>query len=132
MLAAAVVSAAFAVSASAAMGETCPEYVGGYMSTTIHSATDPEDYCWKVTTLNEGQTLEQVNDQQILVRSNKTGATVWQINAQPARDAEGTAVPTSIALTGEREFIYTVPPPRRQSCGGWRSIRLSDLRGREL
>ncbi|MGN6200990.1 MAG: hypothetical protein ACTHNY_01105 [Solirubrobacterales bacterium] len=91
---------------ASALAETCPSYEGAYMFTTIHSAQDPEDYCWEVT-LYEGQHLQQVDDQEIDVIS-KTGAVAWTINAEPAHDAEGADVPTTIALTGENEFVLTV------------------------
>jgi hypothetical protein len=88
------------------MGESCPPFEGGYMFTTIYGPEEPEDYCWEVT-LNDGQELQQVDDQQIDVVS-KTGAAAWTINAAPAHDAEGATVPTTIAVTGEAEFTLTV------------------------
>lgn len=99
------VLACFVLPAVAA-AEPCPQFNGGYMFTDIQGPEDPEDYCWEVT-LNPGQKLQQVDDQEIDVIS-KTGAAAWVIDASPARDAEGASVPTTVLLTGETEFTLTV------------------------
>jgi hypothetical protein len=72
----------------------------------IHSPEDPEDYCFEVQ-LNEGQTLEQIDDRHIAVKS-KTEAVAWEISAALAHDATGVEVPTTIAVTGENLFTLTV------------------------
>jgi hypothetical protein len=91
---------------AAAAAEPCPPFDGGMSFQSIQGPEDPEDYCWEVT-LDEGQELQQVSDQEIDVVS-KTGAAAWVINAAPAHDANGATVPTTIALTGDAEFTLTV------------------------
>jgi hypothetical protein len=91
---------------SVAAAQACPAFDGVMSFPEIHSSEDPEDYCWEMT-LNEGQELRQVSDQQIAVVS-KTGAEAWTINAPPAHDAEGVSVPTTVTVTGETEFTLTV------------------------
>ncbi|HET7418109.1 MAG TPA: hypothetical protein VFJ61_10845 [Solirubrobacterales bacterium] len=94
-----------AAPSSAAAAEACAPYSGSGVP-TISSAEGPEDFCWEVP-LNAGQELVQIDEQHVGVLS-KTGEMAWVITAGPARDAEGSAVPTSIAVAGPREVKLTV------------------------
>jgi hypothetical protein len=101
-----VAALAFAVVPSAAVAaETCPPYEGmGFPQ--IKGPEDPEDYCFEVQ-LNEGQTLEQIDDRHVAVKS-KTGGIAWELQAALAHDATGVEVPTTIAVTGEDLVMLTV------------------------
>jgi len=72
----------------------------------IHSAADPEDYCWEVE-LHEGQELRQIDDQHAAVyyEDEHIGMT---IAAEQAHDADGSSVPTTLAVTGEDIVTLTV------------------------
>lgn len=96
---------ACAAAPSVAVAETCLPYEGQWFP-TINGLEDPEDYCFEVQ-LNEGQTLEEVDDQLAVVNS-KTGGVAWEIHATPARDATGAAVPTTLTVTGENLVTLTV------------------------
>lgn len=102
-LVAALVGAAVPGAATAA--ETCPPYEGTWFP-QIKGPEDPEDYCFEVQ-LNEGQTLEQIDDRHVGVKS-KTGGIAWEIPAALAHDATGVEVPTTIAVTGENLVTLTV------------------------
>jgi hypothetical protein len=82
-----------------------PVYQGGYFP-TIYGPTDPEEFSWEVE-LGETQELEQVNDQEVTV-SYSNGLRAFSITAEPAHDAVGTAVPTTIQKTGEKVVTLTV------------------------
>lgn len=96
-----VIAMAFPAAAAA-----LPSYEGGQMFPIIHGAVDPEEYSWEVE-LGDEQELEQVDDQLAVVKS-KTGAVAWSINATPAHDAEGAAVPTALAVTQPNIVTLTV------------------------
>lgn len=89
----------------AAAAEACLPY-GAQWFPQIKGPEDPEDYCFEVQ-LNEGQTLEQIDDRHVAVKS-KTGAVAWEISAAPAHDATGVEVPTTIAVSGENLVTLTV------------------------
>ncbi len=73
---------------------------------TINGPADAEDVCWEVE-LDDEQELRAVDDQQVDVVYSD-GHRGLTIRAQPAHDAEGTAVPTSIAVTGTNTILFTV------------------------
>jgi len=83
-----------------------PSYDGGQMFPTIKGSEDPEEYAWEVQ-LNAEQELEQVDDQLAVVKS-KAGAVAWSIAAEPAHDAEGHAVPTTLVVTQPNVITLTV------------------------
>jgi hypothetical protein len=74
---------------------------------TIHSPADPEDYCWEVE-LGEEQELRWVDDQHAEVIYTDGEHVAVTITATEAHDAEGSAVPTSIAVSGGNVITLTV------------------------
>lgn len=106
LLGAAIAVLAWAAAPTGAAAEPCPVFATGFFFPTIHGPADPEDYCWTVE-LASGRTLEQIDERQIAVMT-KTGAEASRISAPSARDATGTEVPTSIALTAENLITVTV------------------------
>lgn len=83
-----------------------PEYGGAMAFQTIHDPTDPEDYSWKIRVL-DGQELKLIDDQHAEV-VHEEGTRAFLITAELAHDAEGKAVPTSIATTAENVLTLTV------------------------
>jgi hypothetical protein len=73
----------------------------------LHSAADPEDFCWEVQ-LDPDQVLRQVDDQQAEVVYADDEHHAFSIAATPAHDADGSAVPTTIAVTGPTTILFTV------------------------
>lgn len=104
-----------AVPSVAAASETCPPYEGMWFP-QIKGPRDPEDFCFEVQ-LNEGQTLEQIDDHHVGVRS-KTGAIAWEVQAALAHDATGVEVPTTIAVTGGNLVTLTVHHRAGNSAAG--------------
>lgn len=97
----------FMAVATQASADVCPPYEGVQFH-EIQSAADPEDFCWEVQ-LEEEQELRPIDQQHVGVYS--TGETEYlagEIAAEPAHDAEGASVPTSIAVTGERDITVSV------------------------
>lgn len=84
-----------------------PEYNGAFMFTMIRDVNAPEQYVWHVG-LNPGQSLVQADKSHIQVMS-KTGAEAWLITATSARDATGDAVPTTVAVQGTDEIVFSIP-----------------------
>jgi hypothetical protein len=76
------------------------------MFPVINGPEGPEEYAWEVQ-LNEEQTLELIDEQLAVVRS-KAGAVAFQIQAELAHDAEGKAVPTTLAVTQPNVITLTV------------------------
>lgn len=105
LLAAAAATFLCAVAAAPASAEVCPPYEG-IQFPEIHSAAEPEDYCWEVQ-LEEEQELRQIDEQHVGVYYSEEHL-AFTIVAQPAHDVEGASVPTSIAVTGESDFTVTV------------------------
>ncbi len=81
-------------SASAAL----PPFNGLTSFPTIQSPADPEEFSWRVT-LSEEQQLEAVDDKTARVRY-ADGHTAFVITAEPAHDADGSTVPTSLVVSG--------------------------------
>jgi len=100
-----VLLAAVLVLALPAGAAALPAYEGQTFP-VIHGAADPEEYGWEVQ-LNPEQELEQVDDQLAVVKS-KGGAVAWSIHAEPAHDAEGATVPTTLAVTQPNIVTLTV------------------------
>lgn len=99
-----VVAAAFMLFPAAAAG--APVYAGGQMFPVIEGPDEPESYEWEVQ-LDPEQVLEPVDDQLAVVKS-KTGALAFQIQAEPAHDADGKAVPTTLSVTDPNIVTLTV------------------------
>jgi hypothetical protein len=64
---------------------------------TIHGPSDPEEFSWEVI-LAEGAYLESVDDQTAEVYY-ENGHPAFGIDAEPAHDAVGTTVPTSLEVS---------------------------------
>jgi hypothetical protein len=101
----ALLTACGLVSGVAAATASLPVYEGGGFP-DIHSASDPEDFSWEVE-LGTGQSLQQIDDHEVAVDS-KSGEPSWWITAEPAHDANGATVPTTIQMTGENVVTLTV------------------------
>jgi hypothetical protein len=106
LLAAVVAVLLCMATAAPASAEVCPPYEGVQFP-EIHSAADPEDYCWEVQ-LAEEQELRQIDEQHVGVYYSEEGQLAFTIAAQPAHDVEGASVPTSIAVTGASDITVTV------------------------
>ena len=105
-----IVSGAALVLPSAAVGADTivrPEYDGAVMFTTIRDAAAPELYEWRLK-LHQGQYLVQANPQQIEVKWG-SGATAFLVTADPAHDATGKAVPTSLSIINSTDIALQVP-----------------------
>ncbi|HEX8753212.1 MAG TPA: hypothetical protein VF731_07335 [Solirubrobacterales bacterium] len=88
-----------------AAGASLPVYEGQAFP-RIQSASDPEEFSWEVE-LGPGQELEQVDEREVAIDS-RTGARSWSIVADPAHDATGATVPTTIRVVGEDVVTLTV------------------------
>ncbi|HET7588618.1 MAG TPA: hypothetical protein VFK14_00315 [Solirubrobacterales bacterium] len=73
---------------------------------SIHGPEDPEDYCFEVD-LSEGQELRQIDDQHAEV-SYLDGHRAFGIEVEPAHDAIGTAVPTTLLVAQPNIITLTV------------------------
>jgi hypothetical protein len=73
----------------------------------IQDPSGPEDYSWEVQ-LAKNQALEQVDDQTAVVYYVGDHTTAFPITAEPAHDAEGASVPTTLAVTGSDVITLTV------------------------
>ena len=105
-LVAVVVTCALAIGSSAALASPPVYGSGAPMFPRIDSPAEPEEFSWEVT-LYEEQELRQINEQEIGVYYT-SGQRAVLIQAEPAHDADGATVPTTIQVTGERVFTLTV------------------------
>jgi hypothetical protein len=78
---------------------------GGMSFGEIHGPSDPEEYSWTVE-LGEDQVLRAIDDQHAWV--SEDGHAVMAITAELASDADGTAVPTTLAVSGRDVITLTV------------------------
>lgn len=102
-----LVAAIFAALPGAAVAaEPCPPFDGSMSFPNIHGSEDPEDYCWEVQ-LGEDQELRQVSDTEAKVL-DEGGHVAFTIEAEPAHDAIGTEVPTTLAVTDPNLITLTV------------------------
>lgn len=93
--------------ASAASAEPLPPY-GGLMSfPEIKGPTDPQDFSWQVI-LSKDQALEQLDDQTALVYYERDHEPALTITAEPAHDAVGTNVPTTLSVSEGDVITLTV------------------------
>lgn len=72
----------------------------------IHGPSDPEEYSWAVT-LGPGQQLESIDEQHAEVYY-EDGTVSFLITAEPAHDATGAAVPTSLSVSAGNVVTLTV------------------------
>jgi PASTA domain len=95
-----------ALSAGSAVAEL-PPYEGTMNFAPITGPSDPEDFSWLVN-LGEGQELRAIDEQHAVVFDTESQKTAIGIAAAPAHDAIGTAVPTSLSVSGENVITLTV------------------------
>lgn len=84
-----------------------PLYDGLMSFPYIQDSSGPEDYSWKVK-LAKDQALEQIDDQTAIIYYVEGPYPAFSINAQPAHDAVGTNVPTTLSVTGSDIIVLTV------------------------
>jgi hypothetical protein len=105
--AAAVLIAVSAVAAAPALaGAALPTYDGAVAFPNIKGPADPEEFSWEVT-LGKGQELQQVDAQHAQVAYDD-GTIAATIDAERAHDAEGSEVPTSLAVSDGNVVTLTV------------------------
>jgi sugar lactone lactonase YvrE len=85
---------------------TRPLYEGSMSFAMIRDSLGPESFSWTVR-LGFDQVLQQVDDTHAVVMYEE-GAPAFTITAQPAHDAVGTAVPTSLLVTDGNTITYKV------------------------
>ncbi|HET7574284.1 MAG TPA: PASTA domain-containing protein [Solirubrobacterales bacterium] len=83
-----------------------PLYDGALTFPNIEGPQGPEEFAWRVS-LGEGQVLEQVDEAQAVVRY-ESGHLAFTIQAEPAHDAIGATVPTTLAVSEEDVITLTV------------------------
>lgn len=96
-----------ALPAAAVAAEPCPPFDGGMSFPNIQGPDDPEEYCWEVN-LAEGQALRQVNDGEAEVYYTEPEHHAFSIVAEHAHDADGTDVPTTLAVVQPNVIVLTV------------------------
>jgi hypothetical protein len=109
-LAAAVVAALLMVLAPAsASAEDVPPYDGAMSFPAIQGPEDPEEFSWQVQ-LGEDEELRAIDDRHAGVYYVGEGEEMrtMTIVAQAAHDAEGKAVPTTLAVTQPNVITLTV------------------------
>src|SRR3954454_16384526 len=90
--------AALALSAPAgACAEPLPVFTGSMDFGSLNGPEDPEEFSWEVK-LGEEEALKEIDERHAGVYW-EDGTLAMQIEATPAHDADGTAVPTSLAVT---------------------------------
>jgi hypothetical protein len=92
--------------ASAASAEP-PPYDGLMSFPEIKGPTDPQEFSWQVI-LGKGQALEQIDDQTALVYYERDHQPALTIIAEPAHDALGTNVPTTLSVAEGDVITLTV------------------------
>jgi len=105
LLATLVILCVFAFGVSEASA-SLPVYDGDLTFPKIYSPAEPEEFSWEVS-FEEGEDLRQIDEQEIGVYYN-LGRIAFGIQAEPASDAVGATVPTTIQVTGENTFTLTV------------------------
>lgn len=94
-----------ATSAAADEPSVPPPYDGMAFG-EIHGPADPEEYSWTVE-LGEDQVLRAIDDQHAAVYYSGHEV-AFSITAEPAHDAGGAAVPTTIAVSDRDVITLTV------------------------
>jgi hypothetical protein len=84
-----------------------PIYDGVMNFQAIRGSEAPETYSWQVN-LHTGQYLEETSDHAAVGLYYEDGTEGMLIYAEPAHDAVGVEVPTSLAKTGSNEITLTV------------------------
>jgi sugar lactone lactonase YvrE len=84
-----------------------PKYNGLLAFQNIRKAEDPQTYSWEVS-LSPGQTLKPIEGGTSAGVYFEDGTEMMLISAEPAHDATGKSVPTSLAVTGKNIVTLTV------------------------
>jgi hypothetical protein len=106
LLFALVLAALLATGSASAEAPEPPVYDGSQSFPTIADVSYPEAYSWTVT-LGAGQRLVQVDEQTAEVQY-ASGLRAFEITAEPAHDAEGASVPTTLAVVSPDVIELTV------------------------
>lgn len=101
----AVMVACVLVFGAAEASASLPVYDGDLTFPKIDSPAGPEEFSWEV--ILEEEEMRQINEQEIGVYYS-SGHIAYRIKAEPASDAVGATVPTTIQVTGENIFTLTV------------------------
>jgi hypothetical protein len=105
LICAVVFTCGFACWASEASA-SLPVYNGDMAFPTIYSPAEPEEFSWEVT-LEDEEEMRQIDEKEIGVYYS-SGHPAFAIQAEPASDAVGATVPTTIQVTGENIFTLIV------------------------
>lgn len=105
LLVAVVILAALAIGTSAALAYPSLNE-GGQVFPAIYSPAEPEEFSWEVT-LGEEQELRQIDEEEVGVYYSD-GPLAFVIHAEPAHDAVGATVPTTLRKMGEKVITLTV------------------------
>jgi hypothetical protein len=105
LLLVAIVVAAALLWVPAAGAAEPPEFDGVMNFPKINGPSDPEEYSWRVE-LGSGQKLMPIVDGAAIVY--KDGTVAFTIAPEDAHDAQGAAVPTTLAVTGPDVITLTV------------------------
>lgn len=84
-----------------------PAYDGGMTFARIDGPTGPEEYSWAVQ-LHGEQELKQIDDRSAVVIYADGEHTAFGIVAEPAHDAVGSTVPTTLVVSGTNVVTLTV------------------------
>jgi hypothetical protein len=99
---------AFAVIAPEAAGaEALPPYDGLMSFQAIQGVDEPEEFSWELN-LDEDEELRLIDETHAGVYWMETDTLAMSIVAQKAHDSEGSAVPTTIAVTQPNVITLTV------------------------
>lgn len=99
-----------------ASASALPHYGGLLAFPTISGPSTPEEYSWQVE-LHPEQELVAVDDQSAVVKFSD-GTEMERITAEPAHDATGAGVPTSLAVSGSDVVTLTVHHLAGNPAGG--------------
>jgi hypothetical protein len=107
VLCALIASLAIAVAPAAAeTGDAAPIRPiseGGFSFPDITGPESPEEYPYQLKPLSPEMRMRQVSDQEIVVEYLEYGVISYSIQAEPAHDAVGATVPTTLALAEDEE-----------------------------
>jgi sugar lactone lactonase YvrE len=84
-----------------------PIYDGFLSFANIRDNSAPETYSWRVV-MGKGQALKQIDGQTAVVVYPEDGTTASMIRAEPAHDATGKEVATSLAVEGTDVVTLTI------------------------
>jgi len=84
-----------------------PVYDGVMSFPSILSPAGPEEFSWEVN-LGKRQELRQIDEHEAGVYYAEDELLSFGISAEPAHDADGTRVPTTLEVIGEKVITFTV------------------------